>query len=164
MSRTVIQTFTRNEAGRLRHLGTELPDGPWHAEPDRVELEHGGIPCLLLRGPRGAWCGYVGLPVDHPWAAIDLIRRGGTWDRCHVTYQRGRPPSDEPPPEADRPIGDAQWIGFACSEEGDLALDVLTLGLRLRLRSQEREIYRELAFAEREVRRLADLALAALPS
>ncbi len=163
MSRTVIQTFTRNEAGRLCHLGTELPDGPWHAEPDRVELEHGGIPCLLLRGPRGAWCGYVGLPANHPWTAIDLIGQGGPWDRCRVTYQHSRPPSDEPPP---RTVDGAQWIGFACSEEGDLALDVLTLGLRfdMHLRSQEREIYRELAFAEHEVRRLADLALAALPS
>ena len=37
--------------------------GPWDDEPDRVDFEHAGFPCLLLRNPRlGQWCGYVAVP------------------------------------------------------------------------------------------------------
>lgn len=154
-----MRPFGRNANGRLCHMGQELPGGPWHAEPDRVELKHGELPCLLLRGPGGAWCGYVGLPADHPWIGIDLFAREGPWNRpdaLEVTYQSIRPPSHDPPPKT---VASAQWIGFSCAHQGGLALDRLTLEA-----SSPEDVYRELAFAERAVRRLAELALAALPN
>ena len=40
--------------------------GEWDAEPDWLEFEHAGLPCLLLRGPSGAWSGYVHIPPYHP--------------------------------------------------------------------------------------------------
>lgn len=41
-------------------------DGPWQQEPDRLEFEHAGLPCILNRAPvTGAWCGYVGVPPGH---------------------------------------------------------------------------------------------------
>ncbi len=43
--------------------------GPWIDEPDYVEWQHEevGYPCLLLRAPEIAtWCGYAGVPKDHP--------------------------------------------------------------------------------------------------
>jgi hypothetical protein len=42
--------------------------GAWMDEPDKVEWrdEATGLPCLAVRGPMGAWCGYVGVPPDHP--------------------------------------------------------------------------------------------------
>lgn len=40
---------------------------PWDAEPDHMdETSPEGYPCLLRRGPLGSWCGYVGVPKDHP--------------------------------------------------------------------------------------------------
>jgi hypothetical protein len=39
----------------------------WDNEPDRVEFESLGLPCLIVRNPFGALCGYVGVPEGHPW-------------------------------------------------------------------------------------------------
>jgi hypothetical protein len=43
-------------------------DGPWQNEPDKVQYPdpHTGLPCLIVRNPMGALCGYVGVPKDHP--------------------------------------------------------------------------------------------------
>lgn len=101
------------------------PPGPWDAEPeDRVEFRHAGFPCLLVRGPAGAWCGYVGLPPGHPahgadWdepATADLSVHGG------ITYarpcQEGGPICHVPAPgEPD----DLWWLGFDCNHTGDVA-------------------------------------------
>ena len=40
-------------------------DGPWLAEPDRVEFMHAGLRCLMQRYHMGSWCGYVGVPPGH---------------------------------------------------------------------------------------------------
>ena len=43
------------------------PPGPWHDEPHRKDFKHAGLACLLSRSPgSGGWCGYVGVPPDHP--------------------------------------------------------------------------------------------------
>lgn len=38
-------------------------EGPWTAEPDKRQWrdEATGLPCLIVRGPHGAFCGYVGV-------------------------------------------------------------------------------------------------------
>lgn len=43
-------------------------DGPWQTEPDRKEWidPATGLTCLIVRGPVGALCGYVGVPDTHP--------------------------------------------------------------------------------------------------
>lgn len=40
--------------------------GPWQKEPDLAEFEEHGLKCRIRRGPVGALCGYVGVPVGHP--------------------------------------------------------------------------------------------------
>jgi hypothetical protein len=42
--------------------------GPWDHEPDKLQWqdEETSLPCLIVRGPAGALCGYVGVPKDHP--------------------------------------------------------------------------------------------------
>jgi hypothetical protein len=40
--------------------------GPWCDEPDRVEFDAHGLPCLMQRIPMGTWCGYVAVPPGHP--------------------------------------------------------------------------------------------------
>lgn len=39
---------------------------PWTKEPDSADFEAHGLKCALRRGPVGAWCGYVGIPKEHP--------------------------------------------------------------------------------------------------
>lgn len=43
--------------------------GEWTAEPDKIQWPDSetGLPCLIVRGPGGALCGYVGVPDTHPW-------------------------------------------------------------------------------------------------
>lgn len=47
---------------------TEWPRGAWDSEPDKVQWpdETTSLPCLVVRGPGGSWCGYVGVAVGHP--------------------------------------------------------------------------------------------------
>ncbi len=45
---------------------TKWGEGPWQAEPDKVEWRHLGLPCLIVRNGSGALCGYVGVPPTHP--------------------------------------------------------------------------------------------------
>lgn len=43
------------------------PRGEWDSEPDRVDFEHAGFPCMILRvAHSGHLCGYVGVPAGHP--------------------------------------------------------------------------------------------------
>jgi hypothetical protein len=49
---------------------TEAPK-PWETEPNEVEFEASGLACRMLRTPDlGCWCGYVGVPSDHPWFGL----------------------------------------------------------------------------------------------
>lgn len=45
--------------------------GPWDREPDRFEWEHAGLPCMLIRGPVGSWCGYAAVVPGHPMFGKD---------------------------------------------------------------------------------------------
>jgi hypothetical protein len=45
------------------------PAGPWDNEPeDKIQWldEETKLPCLVVRGLKGAWCGYVGVTAEHP--------------------------------------------------------------------------------------------------
>jgi hypothetical protein len=47
--------------------------GPWSDEPDKAQWydEATGLPCLVVRGPCGALCGYVGVRPGHPWHGVE---------------------------------------------------------------------------------------------
>jgi hypothetical protein len=48
---------------------TGWPAGPWDTEPlDKAVWtdDETGYPCMIRRGPMGAWCGYVGVTEEHP--------------------------------------------------------------------------------------------------
>ena len=61
--------------------------GPWDAEKDKYQFadEASGLPCLLVRGPLGAWCGYVGVPAAHPLHGVhyDSVYELCKWDDVH---------------------------------------------------------------------------------
>lgn len=56
---------------------SKWPQGPWLTEPDRVDFEYQGFPCLALRNWRmGNWCGYVAVPPKHPLWEISYSECG----------------------------------------------------------------------------------------
>jgi hypothetical protein len=86
-------------------------DGPWQSEPDdRMWTDElTGLRCALHRAElTGAWCGYVAVPVDHPWHVLlalhdfsfDVDVHGG------VTF-------------AGQFDGPDWWIGFDCGHAFD---------------------------------------------
>lgn len=75
-------------------------EGPWQHEPDKVQWVDPttGYACLIVRGPVGALCGYVGVPKGHP--AYGLSYDGSTQEdhdayraalRKHIRAERGKP-------------------------------------------------------------------------
>ena len=103
-----------------------FPPGPWMDEPDKLVWvdEATDLDCMIVRGPLGALCGYVGVGPDHPnhgksvWydeggPSVD-VHGGLTFSAkcdeegtiCHVP-QPGR-------------ITDVWWFGFDCAHAWDL--------------------------------------------
>lgn len=58
---------------------TKWEKGEWDKEPDKVQWEDPDtkFPCLALRNLIGNWCGYVGVPKDHPFY-------GKNYDECSL--------------------------------------------------------------------------------
>lgn len=101
--------------------------GPWDQEPNREEFRHEGLPCIIQRGPSGAWCGYVGVPSGHPLHGVDIFahqeeERAPLWDlSVHggITYSErcaGSICHIPRPGESD----DVWWLGFDCCHSGDV--------------------------------------------
>lgn len=106
-------------------------DGPWQAEPDKVQGVDAatGLPFLAVRSwHSGNWCGYVGVDPDHPLFGRhytddgfpDLDAHGG------VNYADGCMeglPEDQGVchiPEPGQP-DHVWWFGFDCHHSQDFA-------------------------------------------
>lgn len=144
--------------------------GPWDDEPDKIQWtdQTTGLPCLIVRGPHGSLCGYVGVPKWHPWHGADYdtpnvdVHGGLTFARacghgdeatgiCHV------PAPGEP--------DDVWWFGFDCAHAGDLtsmAFPEMTRG-RLRWPLEDHDVYRDVAYVRDQVAGLAAQCLSRLP-
>lgn len=121
------------------------PPGPWDGEPlDRLEFEHAGFPCLLNRGPQGAWCGYVAVPPGHPAAVTDYDSDIEVHVHGGLTYGGG-PPGSGDPPVGKEPL----WLGFDCNHSGDVAPRNIRTDFR-------NEMYRTMEYAKRETESLAE--------
>lgn len=99
--------------------------GPWNNEPDDkvVWIDTAtNLDCMIVRNGMGSWCGYVGLPPQHPhhgkkydaipWECYD-VHGGLTFtDSCggHICHV----------PEPGRPH-DIWWLGFDCNHSCDRA-------------------------------------------
>lgn len=129
--------------------------GPWQSEPDRVEWRYRDLPCLIVRGPIGSLCGYVGLPPGHRWHGADYdnigvqVHGGLTFANkcgghiCHV------PRGDEPE--------HVWWIGFDCAHLGDVVPEIVLLReMGVMSSSHERDgFYRTIDYVMEEVENLA---------
>lgn len=139
--------------------------GPWDGEPDREEWRHAGLPCIVARGPLGAWCGYVGVPPGHPAYlkradSVEAQAHGGLnyaetcqGPVCHIP-QKGE-------------SHHTWWLGFDTGHFGDLIPGMVATSEQMRRRfpaeaslwgrTLERgEVYRDLSYVKDEVNRLAD--------
>lgn len=135
--------------------------GAWDTEPDRVEWRWLGpprLPCLIVRGPSGALCGYVGVPPGHPDFGAE------TWDRTeHLSVHGGityyAPCAEDghichvaKPGEADG----VWWLGFDCAHGCDIRPgDAALYGERVSDFREPFASYKSVAYVRAEVESLA---------
>ena len=81
----------------------------WDDEPVEWEAEM----AYACRGPLLHWCGYVGLPPEHPWFGKDYDQIE-PYPEVHggLTYSDDHKPKHE--------SDGLWWIGFDCAHAGDL--------------------------------------------
>ena len=142
-----MQTWTHPEP-RLRFgtkFASHMPAGPWTSEPDKAQWIDPAtdLDCLIVRGPMGALCGYVGVPPEHPWHGKgynECLVDGCTEEWCYehspeaavrvhggLTFADACRESDDPSkgichvPLPGR-SHDVWWFGFDCAHAGDLTV------------------------------------------
>ena len=144
--------------------------GPWDGEPDRVEFEHAGLPCILRRHVMGHWCGYAAVPPGHALHGRDYndfnleVHGGLTYanrcegDVCHEA-KPGKPRN-------------VWWFGFDCAHCWDMSPGIEAVltkhsahsgGFRTPHPLDELKHYRTLHYVRRECEQLAE-QLAAWPT
>lgn len=133
--------------------------GPWQDEPDLKQWSDAktGLPCLAIRHDRyGNWCGYVGVTPTHPLFGkshkeINYNVHGG------LTFSGPRKGAIYHIPDIREPEP-LYWFGFDCYHSQDFApghtARLHTLGIPV-FESPIKDVYRTLAFVERECARLA---------
>lgn len=116
-------------------------DGPWLTEPDKKQWldDVTGYPCLIVRNPLGALCGYVGVNAKHPcydqdYDNVDVDVHGGltfsnpcqkyTAENMHLG------PIEQMQAEAichlveNDEDDNIWWLGFDCAHLHDLVPDM----------------------------------------
>ncbi len=141
-------------------------DGEWKNEPDKCQWidEKTGLDCLIVRGPTGALCGYVGVPKSHRFYGksyndlVTLEVHGGLTfsNKCqrpgssrNVTASRGICHTGD---MANKIVW---WLGFDCAHAGDVTPGYQhNLPPQLRL-SWPGDTYKNIDYVKREVESLA---------
>lgn len=120
---------------------------PWLIEPDYLNYKDRGFDCLILRGPSGSLCGYVGIPVKHRacqqeiqndlevHGGITFSRRGENNSHHYLKTDSGRT---------------IHWIGFDCAHYNDMIPQLSDL------LGRANGIYRDIPFVKKEIERLVD--------
>jgi len=105
---------------------TEWPTGEWQEEPDKKQWtdKTTGLPCLIVRGPVGALCGYVGIGSKHPaygnhYDDVDIMVHGGLTfsSKCNEKSLEGKGICHKVESGEN---DDVWWLGFDCSHAGDI--------------------------------------------
>ena len=150
--------------------------GEWQSEPDRVDFVHSGFACFARRHPgHGYWCGYVGVPREHPlygkeWTETAAI--GELEAHMGVNYSAVCDGGDICHTPAPGMPDDVWWLGFDCGHMFDLAPRMRALlaealeaakavnapwASALGLTEVDRmEVYRPLPYVRHEIERLAE--------
>lgn len=132
---------------------SEWEKGPWTDEPDKAQWidEATGLDCLIVRGPSGALCGYVGVPELHP-------AYGKDYDTVPVDCHGGLTFADKCRPVEDPSTGichlsqhaankNVWWLGFDCAHLYDF---MPGYGFRGYM-----DTYRNFGYVKRECEQLA---------
>lgn len=130
--------------------------GEWDDEPDKAHWVDPatGLDCLIVRGPSGALCGYVGVPEEHPSFGAD-------YDAVDVDVHWGLTFANKCAPDADESKhichpkeGAANehvwWLGFDCAHSGDLCPAYSDLRI-----FHGDDTYRHFNYVKRETEQLA---------
>ena len=146
---------------------TGWPTGPWDGELDKVQFQdpYTGYPCLAVRGPVGAWCGYVGIPPTHPLYErnydfihehADIRVHGGLTFTGHC--DKGASPERGicHVPEA----GEAEpwWVGFDTAHAGDRCPGMEATMASLKVpwgKWHEPDVYRDLSYVVGQIKDLS---------
>lgn len=146
---------------------SEWLDGEWTHEPDKLQWtdEATGYPCLIVRGPVGALCGYVGVPPSHPFygkqyghdAVEEISVHGGLTfsDSCAKDEKEHGVCHIPDPGEPE----DIWWFGFDCAHFMDYVPGVHANRELRRIKPSyaeyEYDSYRNVAYVQGEVASLA---------
>jgi hypothetical protein len=119
---------------------SKFPEGPWTTEPDTASWVDREFPCAIRRNFAGALCGYIGVPVDHPFFSAP----------AHQTLQEYVEHTIEVHGDVTlfKKIGDFYWIGFDCCHLGDFAPNVGDIA--------SGEAYRDFAYVQGQVKSMVD--------
>jgi hypothetical protein len=140
-------------------------DGPWQNEPDKKQWVDAatGLDCLIVRNAHlGNWCGYVGVPQNHPlfgkdYGAVDVDVHGGlTFSEKCEPDPRGEGYGICHTPEPGR--SEVYWFGFDCGHAFDLAPAMEAYYKKHYISSltlDESSVYRDMTYVEEECTRLA---------
>lgn len=144
---------------------SQWANGPWAAEPDRVEWRDTatGYPCLMLRhATLGHWCGYVAINPDHPLYEKDYCWRDENDEYCDpgvevhggLTFAAPCQAQDDVKHVCHTPIpgepDNVWWFGFDCAHYGDLS------PFQTAYRAPTcREVYKDVEFVKAEITSLA---------
>lgn len=154
----VLKTWRNAEGDQLR----EEYSGIWSMEPDKAQWidQKTNLDCLAVRGPLGAWCGYVGLPPGHPGYGKDYQEVEALYDidiHGGLTFSDACQKRDDPSvgichvPQEGRDK-DIWWIGFDCAHAWDLVPVMQKYGTY----GTGDVVYRDLRWVIRETARLAE--------
>lgn len=126
----------------------------WETEPNHVEFEHLGMPCIIHRNDFGAWCGYVAVSKNHPAYKRDYdelqdidVHGGLTYsEKCQGSICHKTDKDD-----------DVWWLGFDCAHFDDLVpYTNLPSEIREKIFSPTLGIYRDQEYVTAETKRLAE--------
>ncbi len=127
----------------------------WKNEPDKEQFYYNDVPCLIVRGPMGALCGYAGVYPDHPWyekgyLEVDMNVHGGLTFSAPCAEDGGKichvPKKDEQP---------VWWFGFDCAHGFDFCPSSNnSLGLEM-----DNEVYRNIDYVRNHIKSMADQIL-----
>jgi hypothetical protein len=183
-----IYTWARRVSRwRTQEDDAKLGAGKWGQEPDKLEWTDyiTGLECLIVRNPMGALCGYVGVPIGHPWYGLgyssdwcpqDCPERysygDGEMSSCYthspesqtrvhggLTFsggcQEGGKICHTPADGVDDTV---HWFGFDCAHAGDYVPGMARIYEDIPLLAREQamsEYYRDIEYVKAEVEKLA---------
>lgn len=132
---------------------SEWGEGPWQDEPDKIVWVDpaSDLDCMIIRGPSGALCGYVGVPTEHPAYGLDggeleIYAHGGVnfAGECHGIICHV--------PEPGR-TDHVWWLGFDCAHFNDYCPAFAVMGEAFNRLPNEQ--YKTVKYVKRECENLA---------